>query len=186
MEEEKPEGNNEQESPEVTEAEDIVTNNLLFEKLASIEAYLHTDYSKIQTSSGNKDDTINRLQKTVYEYEKGFIPSIKKPLIKDLILFRDSFNDFKKTFSEAAETLVKQIEFLDYELEEIFFTYDIEKIEVEGDKYDRNYQKVAKKIPTDDALLHEKVAAVTKPGYIFNNEILRKQHIAIYVYENND
>ena len=151
------------------------------ELLNEIKVLIESNLTKIQKQSSLKDETIDRLQKIVYSYEKGFIPSIKEPLLKDLILYKDSFNKFRATFTEASETLTREIDFLNDEVEDIFYTHDVDIIQTESDSYDRELQIVRKKIPTDDQNLDRKVAEVLKDGYKFGDKILRKQEVAVYI-----
>ncbi|WP_170110756.1 nucleotide exchange factor GrpE [Flavilitoribacter nigricans] len=156
-------------------------NSLELEFLKEIKVLIENNLAQVHKQSSFKDETIDRLQKLVYSYEKGFIPSIKEPLLKDLILFKDSFNKFRTMFSESSETLLREIDFLNDEIEDIFYTHDVDIIQVEGDDYDRELQIVRKKIPTDNQALHRKIVEVLKDGYKSGEKILRKQEVAVYI-----
>lgn len=149
--------------------------------LDEIKTILLSDVSKSRKQSADKDETIKRLQKIVYDYEKGFVSSIKEPLIRDLILFRDSFEKFKSRFEEASSVITKEIDFLNDEIEDIFFSHGVELIEVQ-EEYDRTTQIVRKKVPTDDPYFDRKVLSVLKSGYKTDKKILRKQEISLSIY----
>lgn len=151
--------------------------------IQEIKQLLEEDLTNVRKQNTSKDETINRLQNIVYKYEKGFIPSIKEPLIKDLILFKDSLDKFRIMFVEASNVITKEISFLKDEIDDIFFSHGIETIHVEGDEYDRTIQVARKKIVTDNPKLNRKVAEVVKDGYRTDQKILRKQEVVIYIYE---
>ncbi|MCC6463688.1 MAG: nucleotide exchange factor GrpE [Saprospiraceae bacterium] len=132
-----------------------------------------------------KDETIDRLQKIVNEYEKGFIEKIREPLLMDIIFFKDSFDKFKDKFEESADTLIKEINMFDEELEEVLYANGITLVESDTDFYNREIQLVKKKIPTNQIEEDKRVAKILKKGYIMDNKILRKEEIAILVFEEN-
>lgn len=165
-----------------SENDGILIEKKLLNELVAIRETLEGELTKLREQNQSKDETINRLQEVVYQYEKGFISSIKEPIIKDVILFKDSFNKFKEMFSEASEVIVREIDYLNDELEDIFFAHGIEIIQQENDEYDRETQKVRKKISCEKPELNRKIAHIVKDGYRSEDKLLRKQEVAIFIY----
>ena len=132
-----------------------------------------------------KDETIDRLQKIVNEYEKGFIPKIKEPLIWDLILFKDSFDKFKEKFEDAAKPILDEIEMLDEELDEIFYSHGIQPNLKVLEFYDRDTQIVKKKITTNELSDDKRIIKILKRGYFSDDKLLRKEEVMVMVFEAN-
>jgi molecular chaperone GrpE len=130
-----------------------------------------------------KDETINRLQKTVSEYEKGLVSKIKEPLIWSLLFFKDSFEKFKEKFEEASTIIVSEINMLDEELDEILYSHGLEKIYSESDFYEREKQIVRKKVITEKPEEDRLVVKVLKHGYLLDGKLLRKEEIMVKVFE---
>lgn len=159
---------------------------LVVNEIKGIHNLIKDDLQKQQEQNKYKDETINRLQKVVYDYEQGFIKKIKEPLIKDLILFKDSFDKFKEMFQEASSTLIKEIDFLEEELSEIMYSHGVEVLTNENETYDRNVQIVKKKEACDNPELDKTIKKVLKKGYTLDGKILRKEEIAINIYQENN
>ena len=130
-----------------------------------------------------KDETINRLQKTVSEYEKGLILKIKEPLIWSLIFFKDSFEKFWEKFEESSSLPVAEVDMLFEELDEIFYSNGLEKIKCESDFYDREKQIVRKKEMTSNPDEDRLVVKVLKTGYLLDGKLFRKEEIVVKAFD---
>lgn len=146
--------------------------NGLAKELESFKELIKNHLDKQIEQNRYKDETITRLQKTVSEYEKGFVSKIKEPLIWSLIFFKDSFGKFKEKFEEASNVIVSEIEMLDEELDEILYSHGIEKIKSESDFYDREKQIVRKKEITENPEEDRFVIKVLKHGYLLDGKLL--------------
>lgn len=133
-----------------------------------------------------KDETINRLQKTISEYEKGLVSKIKEPLIWNLIFFKDSFEKFWEKYEGVLNLPTSEIDLLFEELEEIFYSHGLERINAESKYYDREKQIVRKKEKTVDPEENMLVSKVLKTGYILDGKILRKEEISVKVFEQEE
>ena len=134
-----------------------------------------------------KDEAIIRMQKRLEEYEKDLLKSIKEILIKDIILFYDSLAKFSKKFEPLGannEDFSQEIKLLQDELLDILFTQNVELIACKtNQKYDRNYQKVIRTEPTDNEDEHEIITQIIRDGFIWNENILRKQEVVLKVHK---
>ena len=165
------------------DVKNLESTSLIPDGIKDIQNLLNNHLQSIQKQNEFKDQTINRLQKVVYQYEQGFIYKIKEPILKDLILFKDSFDKFKKRFEESSDTLLNEIDFLNDELEEIFYAHGIETISNEEDTYNRELQLIKRKIACPNPQLDKIVAEILKTGYSLDGKILRKEEVAINVYQ---
>lgn len=176
-------------SKEETKIEDKEQNSndikSSMDEVNAIYSMIKDDLQKQQEQNKYKDETINRLQKVVYDYEQGFVKKIKEPLIKDLILFKDSFDKFKEMFQLASKPIVEEIDFLEVELSEIMYSHGVEALHNENELYDRNVQIVKKKEECNSPELDGTVNRILKKGYTLDGEILRKEEIAINIYQEN-
>lgn len=174
-------------------SEEVITDTLpkvgepdfIIQEIKLLHSIISQNLEKQIEQNRFKDETIDRLQKIVNEYEKGFINKIREPLLMDIIFFKDSFDKFKEKFEEAAEYLVKEISMLDEELEEVLFAHGIKVIQADIDFYDREIQIVKKKIPTTSAEDDRRITKILKRGYQIDDKILRKEEVAVFVFEEN-
>ena len=153
-------------------------------KLNNLENNIKVELSKSNHQHEIKDETIHRLHNTIREHEKGLVFSIKEPILRDLIMFKDSFNKFKQICEEKQdEILMGEIDFLEEELNEIFYRHSLETIKTENNQYNRDLQVSRKQIETNDLALNRIVDNVLKEGYTIDGKILRKQEVSVFIYK---
>ena len=155
----------------------------LIKELSSFKELIKDHLDKQIEQNRFKDETINRLQKTVSEYEKGLVSKIKEPLIWSIIFFKDSFEKFKEKFEEASNVIVSEINMLDEELDEILYSHGLEKIHSDSEFYDREKQIVRKKEVTENPEEDRLIVKVLKHGYLLDGKLLRKEEIMVKVFE---
>lgn len=130
-----------------------------------------------------KDETIDRLQKIVYDYEKGFIFKIKEPFIRDLILLKDSFKQIISNNQHQDAGLSKELDFFDKEIDDLFYSYGVSPIEIDSDVYDREFQIVRSKVNCESPDLDRRIKKTIKQGYLYEDKlVLRKEEVEIWVY----
>jgi len=132
-----------------------------------------------------KDEAIQRMSSQLAEHEKGLMEKIKEPLLKDFILFFDSIVRFRKKFSTIDnEDLQRETNLLLEELQELLYTNDIEEIEeLTESEYNRDVHKVKGQVPTSDPDKHHTIQEIVRPGFIWNEKVVRKQDVIIRVHE---
>lgn len=172
-------GENESNASDVENSSSIA----LVKELNSFKELIKDHLDKQTEQNIFKDNTIDRLQKLVYEYEKGFIQKIKEPILMNLIIFRDSFQKFKEKFEYSIDYLFKEIEMLDEELEDILYSHGITELQIDNEFYDREIHIARRKIPTDKIENDKKISRILKKGYILDEKLLRKAEIEVFVYE---
>jgi molecular chaperone GrpE (heat shock protein) len=180
-----------QSNKEHTEIDKSDSNQpLLKDDLLSITSFLiklEKDLNLRNERDRYKDEAIQRMTKQVEQYEKGLLKKIKEPIIRDLILLSDSIEKLRKKFSDIdIMDLNNDLILLQDELDEILYINSVEKMNSNDIyEYDKDHQKVVKKIMNDNKDNDRKIIEVTKPGYLWENEVIRKQEIVIYEYIEN-
>jgi len=132
-----------------------------------------------------KDEAIVRMQKRLEDYEKGLVRSIKEPLIRDIILFYDSFAKFLEKFMSKTRSkeFVHDVKILREELLQVLFSQDVEIIDARiNGKYDRDSQKVVRSEPSDKSEDNEVVSHIIRNGFVLEGKILRKQEVVVKKY----
>ena len=111
-----------------------------------------------------------------------------KPLIKELVQIRSNILRQGRNLIEknGDEAMIKVGNLLDYadDIADILETYDAEVYRTEkGTEFDARVHKVLKKIATSDVGLNKKVAYSMADGYYYDNRVLMKENVAVYMYE---
>ena len=136
-----------------------------------------------------KEKQIDKLHAELQTYKQDVVFKATKPLISSVIYIYDDMDkmiqrytdnpeelDFKKMIN-ILETLKEDVEIL---LEENGITQFSEEFKT---KFDPKTQQLIKKVPMGDK---EKVGEVVKkirPGFENVTEIIRKERVAVYVYD---
>lgn len=138
--------------------------------------------------TAHEEKIVDQMHKELQRYKDDMYAQLIRPLLMDIIEVRDSIIRIAKNYRlkpEHEQDIPNKL-FSDY-------TYDLqdilEKNAVEiyqsnnGDDFVPSKQRIAKKIPADDKLLHGRIAESLSCGYIYNKRILSAEKIAVYVYE---
>lgn len=136
-----------------------------------------------------KEKQIDKLHSELQTYKQDVVFKATKPLINSVIYIYDDMDkmiqrytdnpeelDFKKMIN-ILETLKEDVEIL---LEENGITQFSEEFKT---KFDPKTQQLIKKVPMGDK---EKVGVVVekiRPGFENVTEIIRKERVAVYVYD---
>ena len=139
--------------------------------------------------AAEKKDTLSKtLYAELQEYKKGVYTSIMKPLIKELVQIRSNIllqgrNLIEKNGDDAMIKVGNLLAYAD-DIVDILETYDAEVYRTEkGTEFDSRVHKVLKKVSTSDAGLNKKVAYSMADGYYYDNRVLMKENVAVYMYE---
>jgi len=163
------------------ESEDINLSNKLDEMLLLFKDKILYDITK--------EKQVDKLHSELQTYKQDVIFKATKPLISSIIYIYDDMDkmiqrytnnpeelDLKKMMN-ILETLKEDIEIL---LEENGITQFSEEFKT---KFDPKTQQLIKKIPIGDKEQVGEVVEKIRPGFENITEIIRKERVAVYVYD---
>jgi molecular chaperone GrpE (heat shock protein) len=83
-----------------------------------------------------------------------------------------------------AHKLLELLKRVPDDLEDIFFYQGVKPFTCEGTEFDPSRQRILKRITTDDISLDNTVAKSIKPGYEWDDHVIRPEIVALYFYKN--
>jgi len=134
----------------------------------------------------SKENQINNLHSELQAYKNGLMFKILKPLVLDLITIHDNIGkiatEHRKT---ASEIDVKLYESFQTDIEDTLYRYGFEAFSTGEDviEFDSKRQRVAKTIPSSDALMDRKIAERLRKGFTYEGLVIRPEIISAYTYK---
>lgn len=107
----------------------------------------------------------------------------------DIIQLIDSVKDLNKIYKEKEyseenyKKLLKAIDGISQDLEDVLYRQNIESFSVASDEVDAKKQKIIQILETQDENLNNTIAQRCACGYEKNDKILRQERIKIYKYK---
>ncbi len=136
----------------------------------------------------DKDKIIDSLHKELQGYKSDSANKQFLSLVIDIVKIIDDIrklsNHHRSNNPEESDP-VKVLELLESipaDLEDIFSYQGITPYTCDGTVFDPVRQKVLKKIETDDNSLDKTVAESLRPGYEWENKIIRSEIVNVYVF----
>lgn len=142
----------------------------------------------------HKNKIIDNLHDELQEFRDGVIKKHLHSMVMDLIKIIDDIRKYKAHYAEQntetspAQTAQNLLDFMDdiaSDLEDLFAWQGVSPFRCDDKKFDNNRQRVVKKIETDDPEKDKLVAASIRPGYTWENKVIRPEMIAVYVYNDD-
>ncbi|MBM4055753.1 MAG: nucleotide exchange factor GrpE [Planctomycetes bacterium] len=163
-------------------AEMIASHKALLEEMKSLlEARLSYD--------ATKEKTIEKLHEELKLYRDNFIFQSQKPVFIDLIMLYDNFMqllavlDGKQDMTKEAFSILKQnLHTIKEELLEILYRRDVTPYREHPDFLDYKLHKTTGTVPTTTEAENNKVEKVVKPGFCWNDKVLRPEEVIIKKY----
>jgi molecular chaperone GrpE len=133
----------------------------------------------------HKDKVIDNLHKELQMYKDNSFQERLMPVIMDLILSIDRTGKLLKGLpaEEEHSKFIKVINESIMDLEDILYKQGVETYETEGTSFDATRQKIIKTIKTDRLENDKQVAERLGKGYEWEDRIIRKEQVSVYVYE---
>lgn len=69
------------------------------------------------------------------------------------------------------------------DIEDILYTQGVESYESEDSQFQKMEQKIVRTIKTNDLSKDKQIAEVLGKGYKWDERIIRKEQVSVYVYE---
>ena len=142
---------------------------------------MHTDH---------EEKIVDQMHKELQKYKEDMYAQLVRPILLDVIEVRDSIMRMAATYlaKPEGEQNIPNKTFSDYafDLQDILEKNSVEIYRSKtGDDFTPIKQRVIKKIPTNNNVLHGKVAESLSCGYGYNGKTISAEKITVYVYEEN-
>lgn len=131
-----------------------------------------------------KDKAFDTLYDKMKQFDGDFQASLKKGMLRSLLLLHDNMTLTEERLSEMPEAQ-EQVAYLRQELLDILYVEDIEPIDASGETYDRQLQEAVSVIITDDAAKDGTVAKTSKIGFMLAKNVFRPHKVIIYRYSSD-
>lgn len=133
----------------------------------------------------HKEKIIDKLHNELQGYKDNLIHERLMPVIMDLILTIDRSMKLKKSL-DSGEEYTKHLKAIDgtiMDIEDILYTQGVESYESEDSQFQKMEQKIVRTIKTNDLSKDKQIAEVLGKGYKWDERIIRKEQVSVYVYE---
>jgi molecular chaperone GrpE (heat shock protein) len=120
-------------------------------------------------------------------YKSNFIyNAVQKRIFMEIIEISDKVADIMKVANAegSKEDLIKHIESLRKQFDQLFINQGIEKIESKSDLFDGQVQEATDTVSTNVKEENQKVVEVLKEGYRFDQKLIRPQKVVVKKYTN--
>ncbi|MDA3898229.1 MAG: nucleotide exchange factor GrpE [Desulfobacteraceae bacterium] len=167
------------ENSEATAFDEI--KNQLTELSQSFESKLKYDE--------HKNRIIDDLHQSLQEFREGLIKKYLHRFITDIIKIVDDMRKFtshykKQSGSEKTpEKLLKYIENISSDLEDLFSWEGVVPFTCEGDMINTSRQRILNKVETDDPAKDKTIAERLRPGYEWDGKVIRPEMVSAYIYQ---
>lgn len=125
-----------------------------------------------------KEKAFDVLYEKMRQYEENFQASLKKDLIRSLLLLYDNMVKAEEVLVSIPEAQ-QRVSDLREELLNALYVQEVEPMGDLGEFYDKQKQQAIKVIPTDDPSEDGKVEQVTREGFLWAGKVLRPQEVVI-------
>lgn len=142
---------------------------------------LQSDFEAKIKYDSSRERMVDRLHSELQSYKDDMIFSIKKPIFIDLIKLYDTLA--KSVQSHQSQPQIAQ-EFQEFQEDvvDILYRHSVEPFKSENDKFNPKQQQALKRVITDDQTQHLQIARRIRPGFIYENKIIRAELVTVYVY----
>lgn len=137
----------------------------------------------------HKNALFDNMHRELTKYQNGALDKKIDSMAMDIIILSDNVkkviaqNGDAEANEETFKKLVRQLQGISEELEDILYRENIEPFSVPGDEVDVKKQKIIGTIDTDDESLNNKVAERGVEGYEKEDKVLRRENVKIYKYK---
>ncbi|MCF6148977.1 MAG: nucleotide exchange factor GrpE [Candidatus Kuenenia sp.] len=160
----------------------LASHSVLLEEMKSL---LKTRLSYDET----KEKTIEKLHEEMKLYRDNFIFQSQKPVFIDLIMLYDNFMQILAVLDEKQDmtkedfaTMKQNLHTIKEELLEILYRRDVTLYREHPDILDYKLHKTIGTVPTTSESENNKVEKVVKPGFCWNDKVLRPEEVIIKKY----
>ncbi|MCK4761653.1 MAG: nucleotide exchange factor GrpE [Candidatus Aminicenantes bacterium] len=164
-----------------------ITSNLY--ALNETMEHLQAEFKSKLKYDQYKEKIIDDLHKEVQGYKNDLIKNLLKPLIMDIIHTIDDTTKLVNNHRSKDTTeldplkLIKQMEDISSDLDEILFRQGLESFNCEQEEFDPGKQKIIKTETTGDQSKDKTISKRVHKGYMWDEKMLRREMVNVYVYK---
>jgi len=182
--------NNLQKSPaHQDQLPDEISHNLgaIYRKLD----FLHQEFEGKLKYDEHKNRIIDNLHEELQTYKEDLAKKNLQSIMLDVIKIIDDIRKITKYYHNKmideidVPKLLKIIDTIPSDLEDIFSYQGIQSFYCEGDVFDPRRQRIIEKIETVEQLKDKSVAERLRPGYEWDGKVIRPEMISVWVFKKN-
>jgi molecular chaperone GrpE (heat shock protein) len=137
----------------------------------------------------HKNKIIDELHQTLQQHREGLLKKYLHRIVMDVIKVVDDMRKLTNHYNqqpdgdETSIKLIKYIENIASDLEDMFSWEGVAPFTCDGDTVDPARQRILNKVPTDDATKDKTIAERLRPGYEWDGKIIRPEMVSVYIYQ---
>ena len=137
----------------------------------------------------HKDKIIDKLHQELQEYKQDIVKKHILSIVLDVVKVADDIRKWLTYFRSLDVSqrdpvkLFRYLEAIPSDLEDIFYWQGVRPYTNKGGIFNPAKQRAIKKIPTDDRSRDKTIAKSLRPGYEWEDKVIRQEMVAVYVYE---
>ncbi|HZW68194.1 MAG TPA: nucleotide exchange factor GrpE [Pseudogracilibacillus sp.] len=167
---------------------DNLQNELL--SLKEMQEKITEDFNEKLKYDDHKEQLIDQLHKELQEYKADVLKSTITPIVNDLIMVSDNIHKLVGNYRSTEEALdgeeiLAHLESVTLDIDNVLFRQGIEPYQCLGEKIEPLKQTISKTVKTSDESEVKKIAERLRKGYEWDDKIIRKEHVSVYVYDEN-
>ena len=171
---------------------DETKDNTMSEDIDEIKdalAKLQKSFDEKIARDEHKNVLFDNMHRELTKYQNGALDKRIDSMALDIIMLSDNVkrviaqNENVEPNEESFKKLIRQLQGIYEELEDILYRENIEPYSVAGDDVDVKKQKIIGAIDTDDESLNNKIAERGIEGYEKEDRVLRRENVKIYKYK---
>ncbi|MFP4349166.1 MAG: nucleotide exchange factor GrpE [Thermodesulfobacteriota bacterium] len=164
----------------------------LFLKLEDMQTQLQklsADFQSKLKYDEHKNRLIDDLHQELQTHKDDIVKRFLRSMMMDLIQFIDSIRkltDFYATQEPDridSNKLLQLLNNIPSDLEDICGRQGVLPFFCDGGAFDPSRQRVLKQVETDDPSLDKRVAESLRPGYEWDDQMIRPEMVAVYTYK---
>lgn len=167
------------------------TGGRILESVAALGERLDTlaeQFDERIRRNAYEEKIVDQMHDELQRYKNDLYAQLVRPILTDIIEARDSILRVAASFAARAEgerdVPLKTFAGYAFDLQDILEKNGVEVFQSRaGDGFTPIRQRAVRKVKTDDASLHGKVAESLSSGYVYNGRVLSAEKIAVYYYE---
>lgn len=137
----------------------------------------------------HKDKIIDKLHQELQEFKQDIVKKHILSIVLDVVKVADDIRKWLAYFRSLDVSqrdpvkLFRYLEAIPSDLEDIFYWQGVKPYINREGPFNPSKQRAIKKVPTDDLSKDKTVAKSIRPGYEWENKVIRQEMVSVYVYE---